>query len=418
MPIKRTSIAFTLILGALSALPPLGIDMSLPGLPAIAHSLHTSAAAAGTTLSIFLLGYAAGPLVFGPLSDRLGRRPVLLGGIALFAGAGFICCPAPSIGWVLLARFAQGIGAGIGAALPLAIVRDLFEGAAARTRLSQVTLVFSLGPLLAPTLGGAVMLLDGWRAIFFVIGAVGALLLLVSALGVAESLPHERRRSLDPRQLLMTYRHVFGHGTTVGFSLVNALSYACMFAFISGSPLVLIQGHGLSVTAFSAVFACAVCGLICAALIGGRLARHGVPSSRVLLFGLLLGAGATAALLILSLTGRDSVLAMMPLFLLSDAAYGLVGPNAVHEALVPMQPIAGLASAALRGLQIATGAAVSALVPFFYDPRSSLAMTGVMAACALGALLIYVLGLRRAAVAAGTVVATAYPPPRPSAAQS
>jgi MFS transporter, DHA1 family, multidrug resistance protein len=416
MLIKRTSIVLVLILGALTALPPLGIDMILPGLPAIAQSLHTSTEAAGATLGIFLLGYATGPLVFGPVSDRWGRRPVLLGGIALFAVAGFLCCLAPSIDWVLLGRLVQGIGAGIGAALPLAIVRDLFEGATARTRLAQVTLVFSLGPLVAPPLGGVVMLLGGWRAIFFVIGAVGALLLLVSGLGLAESLPPERRRSLDPRQLLMTYRQVFGHSITVGFSLVNALSYACMFAFISGSPLVLIRGHGLGVIAFSAVFAFAVCGLIGGAFIGGRLARHGIPSSRVLLIGLSLGAGATVALLVLSLTGRDTVLTMMPLFLLSDASYGLVGPNAVHEALAPMQQVAGLASAALRGMQIATGAMVSALVPLFYATDSSLAMTGVMAACALGALLIYVLRLRPATVTTASPVPAV--PPRRSAEMS
>jgi MFS transporter, DHA1 family, multidrug resistance protein len=413
MQIKHTSNAFTLMLGALSALPPLGIDMNLCGLPAIALSLHASTVAVGATLSIFLLGYATGPLLFGPVSDRFGRRPVLLGGITAFAGAGFLCSFAPSIVWLLLGRFVQGIGAGIGAALPLAIVRDLFDGAAARARLSHITLVFSLGPLLAPALGSAVMPLGGWRGIYIVIGVIGALLLVLAVAGVGESLPRARRRSMDPRALLTGYRHVLGHPVTLGFALINALSYACMFAFISGSPLVLISGRGLSVAAFSAVFACAVLGLIGAAFVGGPLASPGVPSSRVLLIGLLLGAGSTLTLLVLSLTGCDTVMVMLPFFLLSDAAYGLTGPTAVHEASAPMQAIAGLAAAVLRGIQIVAGAVASALVPLFYNPHPSVAMTAVMATCSVGALVVYVLYLRRPVATAAAGVARNYSPSRP-----
>ncbi len=412
-PIKSTSISFTLVLGTPVALPPLGIDMSLPGLPAIALGLHTSVTLAGATLSLFLVGYATGPVLFAPLSDALGRRPVLFLGLTLFGGAGFLCSIAPSIEWLLLGRFAQGMGAGIGAALPLAIVRDLFDGLTARERLSHITIVFSLGPLLAPALGSIVMPVAGWRGIFFVTGVIGVLLLFLVALVLAESLPRERRRNLDPADLAADYRQALSHPVTVGFALVNAFSYACMFAFISGSPLVLITGRGLSPPAFSAIFAWALFGLISGAFVGGRLARHGIASSRVLLIGVVVGAGSTVTLLVLSLMGWDTLMAMMPFFPLSAAAYGLTGPNAVHEALVPVQPIAGLASGVLRSIQIVTGAVACALVPVFYRPRSSVGMTAVMAACALSAFLVYLLYVRRASVTFASAVA-AVPPSCPA----
>ncbi len=412
-PIKSTSTTFALVLGALVALPPFGIDMSLPGLPAIALSLHTSVTLAGATLSLFLVGYATGPVLFAPLSDGLGRRPVLLLGVALFGGAGFLCSIAPSIGWLLLGRFVQGVGAGIGAALPLAIVRDLFDGATARARLSHITIVFSLGPLLAPALGSIVLPVAGWRGIFLVTGMIGVVLLFLVALLLAESLPRERRRSLHPAELAADYRETLSHGVTVGFALVNAFSYACMFAFIAGSPLVLITGRGLSPVAFSAVFAWALVGLMGGAFVGGRLAKHGVPSSRVLLIGIVVGAGSTVALLWLSLMRWDALILMMPFFPLSAAAYGLTGPNAVHEALVPVQPIAGLAAGVLRSIQIVTGAVASALVPVFYSPHSSVGMTAVMAACALSAFLVYLLYVRRASVTIAGAVAVV-PPPRPA----
>jgi MFS transporter, DHA1 family, multidrug resistance protein len=412
-PVKSTSITFTLVLGTFVALPPLGIDMSLPGLPAIAVSLHTSVTLAGATLSLFLVGYATGPVLFAPLSDGLGRRPVLLLGVTLFGGAGFLCSIAPSIEWLLLGRFAQGMGAGIGAALPLAIVRDLFDGAAARERLSHITIVFSLGPLLAPALGSIVIPVAGWRGIYFVNGLIGVLLLLLVVLVLAESLPRERRRNLDPGELAADYRQTLSHGVTVGYSLVNAFSYACMFAFISGSPLVLITGRGLSPAAFSAVFAWALFGLISGAFIGGRLARHGIPSSRVLLIGVAVGGSSTVTLLGLSLMRWDALMVMMPFLPLSAAAYGLTGPTAVHEALVPVQPIAGLAAGVLRSIQIVTGAVACALVPVFYSPHSSAGMTAVMAACALSAFLVYMLYARRASATFASAV-PAVQPSRPA----
>jgi MFS transporter, DHA1 family, multidrug resistance protein len=404
MPIPRGSIAFTLMLGALAALPPLGIDMSLPALPSLASGLNTSPAAAGATLSIFLLGFAAAPLLFGPLSDRYGRRPVLLAGVAAFAAAGLFCWQAASIGWLLAGRLIQGMGAGVGAAMPLAIIRDLFTDSAARTRLSTVTVVLSVAPLIAPSLGSAVIPFAGWRGVFLILGATSLLLCLLVIFGFAESMAASRRQSLQPMHLLTRYRRVLGHRTTLGFSLINALSFACMFAFISGSPLVLIDGRGFSAAAFSAVFACAGCGTIGGAFLNGHLARRGIPSSWILAWGLSFGSVSTLALLALSLTGHDSVTALLPLLMASNACYGLVGPNATHEALQPMPEAAGIASAVLRCMQMAAAAGTSALVSALYHGHASTSMTGVMAACAVAALLVFMFGLQRTETACPAAV--------------
>jgi DHA1 family bicyclomycin/chloramphenicol resistance-like MFS transporter len=397
MPIARGSIAFTLMLGALAALPPLGIDMSLPALPVLSAALHTSTASAGATLSIFLLGFAAAPLLFGPLSDRYGRRPVLLGGVAVYAAAGLLCAVAPSINWLLAGRLAQGMGAGVGTAMPLAIIRDLFEGHAARTRLSYVTVILSVAPLIAPALGSTVLPFTGWRGIYLTLAVASAAILLLATFGFAESKPTASRQSLNPVQLLARYRWVLGNRTTIGFSLVNALSFACMFAFISGAPLVLIGGRGFSAAAFSAVFACAGFGTISGAFLNGWLAKRGVASSRILPWSLLLGACSTTTLMLLSITGHDGVALLLPLLMASNATYGMVGPNATHEALQPMPQAAGVASAVLRSIQMVAGASASALVPLFYNGHSSIAMTAVMVGCAVSALLVYTIGARRTA---------------------
>jgi DHA1 family bicyclomycin/chloramphenicol resistance-like MFS transporter len=402
MVIARDSFAFTLLLGALAALPPLGIDMSLPALPAIASGLGTSTAAAGATLSIFLLGFAMAPLIFGPLSDRFGRRPVLLTGVAVFAAAGLLSAEAPSIGWLLAGRLTQGMGAGVGAAMPLAIIRDLFTGNAARTRLSYVTVVLSVAPLVAPSLGSAVIPFDGWRGVYLTLGVVSTLLCLVVAFGFAESMNPVRKQSLQPRQLLIRYRRVLGHRASLGFSLINALTFACMFAFISGSPLVLIDGRGFSAAAFSLVFACAGFGTIGGAFLNGQLAKRGVASSRILFCSLLAGSASTLALVALSVTGHDSITTLLPLLMVSNATYGLAGPNATHEALQPLPEAAGIAAAVLRCIQMIAGAGASALVPLLYRGHSLLPMTAVMAGCTVSALLLFMLGLHRSEAVGAT----------------
>jgi DHA1 family bicyclomycin/chloramphenicol resistance-like MFS transporter len=168
-----------------------------------------------------------------------------------------------------------------------------------------------------------------------------------------------------------------------------------MFAFISGSPLVLIGGRGFSPIAFSAIFACAGCGTIGGAFLNGLMAKRGIPSARILAWSLALGVASTAGLLILSLTGHDGVAMLLPLLVASNATYGLVGPNAAHEALQPVPESAGMASAVMRCIQMIASAGTSALVPVLFDGHSSVAMTGVMLGCAVAASLVYGLAVRR-----------------------
>jgi DHA1 family bicyclomycin/chloramphenicol resistance-like MFS transporter len=378
--------------------------MNLPALPVIASSLGTSAVAAGGTLSIFLLGFGLAPLLFSPLSDRFGRRPCLLGGLAVFTVAGLVCAAAPSIGWMLAGRLAQGMGAGVSSSMPLAIVRDQFEGAAARARLSYVTLVFSVAPMIAPALGSLVISLSGWRGIYIVLAAASAAILLATSLGLGESLMPSRRRSLDPGLLLARYRGVLTHPVTAGFAAINALSFACMFAFISGSPLVLIANRGFGGAAFSAVLACSASGLIGGSLLNGQLAKRGVSSPRIMIFALTTGTCATLALVGLAAARWDGIAEMLPLLMLSSATYGLVGPNAMHEAMQPMHDAAGIASSVIRLIQILAGALASALVPLLFGVFPTLAMSGVMFGFAVSALLVYVFGIRRIVATPAAVI--------------
>ncbi len=389
MPIPRRSLAYTCFLGALSALPPMSIDMGLPALERITRALDTTPAMANMTLSIFLLGFATAPLILGPLSDRFGRRPILLVGLCVFTLAGLACAGAQSIRMLLLVRLIQGAGAGAGAVLPLAIVRDVFEGTEARSRLAYVTLVLGLAPAIAPSLGAVVLNVAGWRGIYALLFFGGVALLLAVFFGFEETRDPSHSHALRPAQLLRSYGHVLGNRATLGYALVNGLTFACMFAYISGSPLVFITGFGVSERVFGLIFCCTAIGTMSGAILVGRLgARHLRPAS-ILNGGLALGVACSAGLTLLSATGHAHVATLLPLLFLSNSAYGVIGPNASHEALLPMARLAGVASAVLRSLQMILGAAASAATSMLSGGNAALAMTSVMAACAVGSLCAY-----------------------------
>ena len=383
-PLPPNSFAFTLLLGSMAGLPPLSIDMGLPALPQLQDALAASATQGAMTISLFFAGFGLAQLVMGPLSDRIGRRPVLLVGLSLYTLAGFGCAVAPSILPLLACRFAQGIGAAGGSVLAFAIIRDVYEGAAARAKLSTISMVFSLAPVIAPTLGGVLLIFGGWRANYGVHAGGGLLLTICAAL----LLPESRRPGPRPAGF---YLPLLRHPRTIGFALVTALSGGGVLAFVTGSPLVLLDSFHLTAMQFGVVFASIAIGIMIGSWVNARLARRGVPAVWPLASGL--GAAALAGLGICALAavGQLRLATMMPLLLATTFCRGLVSPNAMHAAMEPVPDRAGAASAVIGSLQMLMGSLAGLFVGMLHASLGAAAMGVTMAGFALAALATWLL---------------------------
>jgi DHA1 family bicyclomycin/chloramphenicol resistance-like MFS transporter len=356
---------FLIFLASLAALPPLSIDMALPALRGIASGLRAAPGAVGLTLSIFMAGFAATPILYGPVSDRYGRRPVLLAGVAMFALGGLAAAAAPSIDALLLARFIEGGGAGCGIAMAFAIVRDVFAGEEARIKLSYVQMVMALAPMVAPTIGAALLLAGGWRVIYAVLGCGGVALLLVILLGFRET--HEPRAGGSLFGAVVAgYRTLLQSRAGLGFALVYACSFGVQFSYIAGSPLVFMGYFGLSPALYGLIFAATAAGIMAGAYSNTLLSRRGHAGHVPLSAGLgLYGVTAAAMLALLASGGADATRLAIAL-VVSAYGYGLIGPNASHGTLTALPKIAGIAGAVLTTLQMSVAVAASAIVAACY----------------------------------------------------
>jgi len=391
--LRSESAAFTLLLGALVTFASFATDMGLPVLDAAAASLGVTPARAAYTLSVFIFGFALGPLLFGAMSDRLGRRPVLLAGCAAFAGFGAVAAFARSVDALLVCRLLMGVGAGTVQVVVVAMVRDVYAGAEARVRQSYVNLAAGLAPVIAPTLGVLTAAVGGWRLIYGVLAAGGIALFGTVALRLDESL--RRRTALASGSLARRYARVLRHPVSVGYVLVGALNFGALFAYISGSSLVLIDVLHVSRRTYGMLFACTALGLVVGALVSARLTRRGVASERLVVVGLTAVVASAVALLAATVAGILSVRLLVPLAAVGTVGQGIARPHTAQGALEPLPEIAGVASAVLSGAQMLTGALASAVVASLFDLHASLAMTAPMAACALSAVAVYVAVVRR-----------------------
>jgi DHA1 family bicyclomycin/chloramphenicol resistance-like MFS transporter len=380
--IPTHGVGFTILLGALSGLPALAIDMSLPALQGIRRSLHAGATGATLTISLFLAGFAIAQLVLGPLSDRIGRRPVLLGGLTLFTAAGLGCVAAHSIAALILWRLLQGTGAAAATVMALAILRDTFSGETMRQKLSYVATVWPLAPMIAPSIGSAVLLVGGWRDIYATLAGAG-LLLLLAALATGES----HRPGRLPRGVAGAYLHVLRHRAAGGFCAANALLFGMLFSWVSASPLVLMGAGHVSAPMFGVLFAFTSGGLLLGAWINGRVAGRRIGAERLMLLALAGCAALSLLVLLLTLTALPPV-ALVPVVAGAMVCRGIAGPNLMHGAMEPLPEMAGVVSAVLGGLQMATGSAVSALVAVLYPALGPPAVGAAMAASAVAALLV------------------------------
>jgi DHA1 family bicyclomycin/chloramphenicol resistance-like MFS transporter len=367
MHLRPRSLAFTLLIAALAALPPLSIDMSLPATSAIGASLVATPSRTGLNLSLFMAGFALAQLGFGPVSDRFGRRVPLIATLTLFTISGLFCAFAGAIAPLLIGRFVQGAGAGGATVLAFAIVRDLFHGDEARSRMATIAATMTVAPMLAPSLGAIVLDLAGWRAIFLILGLAGAAQVLVVAAGLGESLLETDARALAPGRLWSNCARVFRHRSGFGHALLGALSFGSLFSFVSGSPLVFIGVLGLGAGAFAALFATCALGLTAGSLLCGRLLRRGFDSRRLLAGAVVGQTLCSAALLALALGGRFFVADALPLLVINNIAMGAINPLAVHGAMEPFADMAGVASAVRGCLQMLGGAAASALVAWLFE---------------------------------------------------
>ena len=384
MPRRPDSLAVLALLTMLTALGPISTDLYLPALPTIEEAFRTSVATVQLTLTVYLLGFAFFQLILGPMSDRFGRRPVLLGGTAIYCVASIGCMTAPRIEVLIGFRLLQAVGAGAGAVLCRAIVRDLFEREQAARVLSYMGTAMALAPALGPILGGYLTVAFGWRANFLVITAFASLALAGVIFLLGETNRHPDPGALRLRNISRNLRGLLGQRRFMGYLLASAASYSGLFAFISGSSFVFIRVLGLPPDLYGYCFATIIIGFMAGTQIGGRLTlRLGV--TRLVVAGCLLDAAAGTAMLGLALAGITGVAAVLAPMVVYMAGMGLVLPNAMAGAIAPYPRQAGSVSSLVGFAQYGIASLVGLAVGHAFD-QTQVPMVGAIALMGVAAL--------------------------------
>nr|WP_246835229.1 multidrug effflux MFS transporter [Micromonospora sp. MH33] len=401
---RGQELRLVLVLGSLIAIGPLTIDMYLPALPAITADLETTSAAVQLTLTGTLAGLALGQLLIGPLSDAVGRRLPLLAGIALHILASLLCVVAPTVQVVGVLRVLQGLGVAATSVVAMAVVRDLFSGAAFARLFSRLMLVMGAAPILAPTLGSGLLRWSDWRGVFVALAVFGLLLVVVAAVGLRETLPPARRRHGGVAAVGRDYRALLRDRTFVGLVLVAGLAMAALFAYVAGSSFVFQQRYGLDEQQFGLAFGAGAVGLITATQLNVRLLRRYTPQ-RILVTALAVGTAAGLVLLSFAATGVGGLAAVLASLWVVLAAAGLAMPNAPALALSRHGEAAGTAAALLGAVQFGVGALAAPLVGVL--GTGSVAMAAVVAGGMAVALVVLLTVVRPARLAEVEPVAVA-----------
>lgn len=376
---KNNYYKLVVILGTLTAFAPLSIDMYLPGLPAIAREFNVPTSAVQQTLAVFFIGLSLGQALYGPISDRLGRRRPLLFGCVLYIIASIGCALAPTLGSLIVLRLAQALGGCAGVVIARSVVRDLFEQRDAARMFSFLMLVMGLAPILAPLIGGQVLGTFGWRAIFVVLAGFGILSALMVLFGLPETLPAERRVRAGLGEALRVYGRLLSDSHYMGFVLASGLASACMFTYISGSPFVFIELNGVPPERYGLIFGMNAFGLIAASQINRRLLNR-YDDRQILRVALMVTAGSATLLFITTAMGIGGFPLMLALIFVCISSTGFVTPNATAAAMANYGRQAGSASALIGAIQFALGAAAGALLGALHN-GTALPMTGVIALC-------------------------------------
>jgi len=356
---------FVIVIASIMALNPIAMDMMLPALPDIASTFHiTVANRPQMVLSIFLLGFGVGQFVMGPVSDRFGRRPVLLGGMALYCVASLLAIAAPSFETLLLARALQGLGTSATRVIATSIVRDCYAGRRMASVVSLAMMVFIAVPVVAPSFGQAV-LLTHWRGIFVVLMLYGVVALAWSALRMPETLPEARRRSLDISAVFAAYRQTVTNRQTLGYALVAGGVQGSLFAFVFSSQQIFTEVYRLG-HYFPLAFAAVAVGVAIAGFVNARFV--GRLGMRVISHGALVGfVLVSATMLVTAKTGTLGLPLFMALTGLMMFAFGLMIANFTALAMEPQGHIAGTASSLYGSITTLLGIGVGVTIGQDYD---------------------------------------------------
>lgn len=390
--LKPETLALTILLALITAIGPLATDMYLPVLPVIRQNLGATTAQVQATLSGFLVGYALAQLFYGPISDRRGRKPLMLFGLALFTLGSLLCALAPNIELLIAARVAQALGGAGSVVLARAMVRDCYAGARAGRELARIGTIMALVPAMAPMLGAIVAGALGWRAVFYFMALLGPVMMFVVHKRLAETLAMPLESRFSPLQMFRDFRGILKSADFRYYVLLGSLSFAGLFCFLSAGSFVL-QGHyGLTERMFAAAFAIPVGGYMIGATISqrkvmtwgiDRMLRAGilvcVPSALAMLAGVSLGIG-----------GPFAVLVPMGLY---QIGFGMILSQTNAGALMPFGDRAGSASSLFSVTQMGISAIAGVLVGVLLD-RTPLALPLGMTACAIGMLAVLLLAPR------------------------
>lgn len=379
---RPDSVAVAALLTMLVAFGPISTDMYLPSLPALVVDFGTDVPTVQLTLSAFLVAFAVSMLAYGPLSDRFGRRAVLIGAIAVYVLASAACALAPSIEWLIAGRMLQAVGCSAGPVLARAVVRDVYGRGRSATVLSYMGTAMALAPAIGPIAGGWLQVAYGWQATFWVLTGFSGLALLGVLLMLDETNSHRDPAATSVRGLLRGYRALLTHRGYIGYVATISACYSVIFSFISGSSFVLIEVVGLSADLYGMSFATMVVGYMTGTFVSGRIGRR-VGIDRLILAGATISTAAGLAMAGFAWAGEATVATIVIPQIFAMLGVGLVFPNCQAGAVGPFPSMAGAASALLGFSQMGVAAAVGLGIGHAFDGTARPMATGIAVAALL-----------------------------------
>ncbi len=388
----RLGVFMFLLLGAISAISPLAIDLYLPAMPAIAEGLNTTASHVQLTLTIYTIGFALGQLLHGAISDSYGRRPVLLFGVIAFFITATLCTFAPNIDSLIIIRAAQGFSGAASAVVIQAVVRDLYQREDYARTMSFITLVMTVAPLTAPMFGGYISLFFGWRVIFGVISAYGLLVLIAAYWYIPETLKQESRPPLNLKSTLRNYIQLLTNKVVLALVFTGAFSFAGMFAFLTAGSFVYINVYGVEPHYFGYLFALNVISMILMTTLNGRIVRR-MGSHYMIRLGITFQMIAAIGFVI-AVFFDLGLWIIVPSVMLFIGMISTIGSNSMALLLEQYPNIAGTASSLAGTLRFGLGGLVGFVLTLM-PSDVSWPMLLTMAMCSIGACVCYLVGGRK-----------------------